>query len=167
MDFYESDLEDIIWECLQRDQGIERLHEKGLFIPPPTKSFRQLRIGNYGTSDIVTVQREAIPFKDGMYSCIRITEIELKKGEIKLDALVQLFRYIKGIKHYFKHRGYKIDDINLTGMLVGSDLNSGDWIYLADEFNERVDFYTYNYSIDGINFTRDDMGYFLTNGGFK
>jgi hypothetical protein len=167
MDFYESDLEDIIWECLQSEQGVQALDSKGLLIPTPKKAFRQLRIGNYGIADIVTVQKECIRFEDAVHPSLTITVFELKKDQIKLDTLVQVFRYIKGIRDYFNRRGYHICEYNVRGVLIGRSINDGDWVYLAEGINEKVDFYTYNYYIDGMRFEHHKMQYHLINNGFK
>lgn len=166
MDFYESDLESIIWDCLKTKEGIEKLHKKGLKDYEPTKSFRQLRIGNYGIADIVTATKRTYNMGKSFQSELHITVYELKKGEINLDALVQVFRYIKGIRHYFHKRGYYIPEYNVRGVLIGRSLNTNDWVYLLDYIN-NIEVYEYNYSIDGLTFKHKETGYYLKDNGFK
>ena len=50
MRFLEKDLEQIIHES-----GMDQLNERGL--PIDGKMFRQMRIGNYGIADLITVTR--------------------------------------------------------------------------------------------------------------
>ena len=76
MKFLEKDLENIIWES-----DNEKLREKGLEIYG--KKFRQIRIGNYGVADLITVDRRKDCF-DGNF--LDITVYELKKEKAGISA---------------------------------------------------------------------------------
>lgn len=78
MQFLEKDLENIIWETNNK-----KLQEKGLLIEG--KKFRQLRIGNYGICDILTVQRENYYLG---FSYLNITIYELKKEKAGILAFL-------------------------------------------------------------------------------
>lgn len=169
MEFLEKDLEEIIWES---DNDL--LIEKGLYIQG--KKYRQLRIGNYGISDIITVQRtydwcvsnrKPIPY-------LEITVFELKKDKVGIGAFLQSLKYCKGIQTYLKQKKPKIEfKLNIVLASKNVDL-SGEFIYLTDLFepyNEHfgflssIDFYSFKYDINGIVF-KNEKGYNLINKGF-
>lgn len=166
MDFYESDLEDIIWYCLKTTEGANKLTERGLDAERPTKLFRQLKIGNYGIADIVTVEKRIELYKGKFFSRLYITVYELKRNSIDLNALVQIFRYIKGIDSYLKKRGWNHSDYEINGILIGKSVNNDDWLYMIEHI-KNVYIYTYKYTLDGIDFSWDDCRYSLTDSGFK
>ncbi len=109
MKFLERDLEDII--CNATD---EQLNNLGL--PIGGKRYRQLKIGNYGIADLITVSRSN--------HVIEITVYELKKGPISYNALGQAARYKKGIEEYLsKYRN--IDRVILVNMvLIGDEIDT-------------------------------------------
>lgn len=159
MRFLEKDLETIIWEANNED-----LMQRGL--PFYGKKFRQLRIGNYGVADLVTVYRE-----EGI---LNITIYELKQQRVGVGAFLQIIGYASGIKSYLEDtRGYF--NFNISIVLIGESLDtSGNLIYLPDlifggDFCigviKSVDFYTYKYEIDGLKFV-SEKGYNLTERGF-
>jgi hypothetical protein len=80
MKFLEKDLEDIIWEASN-----ERLQENGLDISG--KKYRQLRIGNYGIADIVSVTKPYYHEYFKKHQKGIITIYELKKELIKYASL--------------------------------------------------------------------------------
>ena len=162
MSFLEKDLENIIWES-----DNEKLREKGLEIYG--KKFRQIRIGNYGVADLITVDRRKDCF-DGNF--LNITVYELKKEKAGISAFLQALRYVKGIESYLKK--YKPNLIfKLNIILCAKEIDTkSNYIYLTDFiFSEdyyslcSVENYSFNYSIDGINFIVE-RDYRLINEGF-
>jgi hypothetical protein len=154
MNFLEKDLESIIYEAPK-----SAISKSGL--PFYGKVFRQLRIGNYGIADLVTVHRSLI-FSDHLI--IRI--YELKKDKIYANALWQSIRYAKGITRFFEKRGIKESEdytFQIELFLVGSEIDDcHDFIYLPDlmpytEFDRKtglcsIRFFTYKYAFDGLKF---------------
>lgn len=167
MEFLEKDLEQIIWEASDKELG-----ERGLFLHG--KRFRQLRIGNYGIADLVTFHRQE-RYKDFIDGKLIITVYELKKDKIGISAFLQALNYCKGISSYLEKREFS--DYTLSIVLVGKSIDSsGSFIYLTDligNYNNnddkghlnKIDYYTYSYKIDGLNF-KEESGYSLIEEGF-
>lgn len=150
MKFLEKDLEQIIYEADKKE-----LSNRGLTINGHIK--RQLRIGNYGISDLISIRR--------YFGKLIITIYELKQNEINVSTLLQALRYAKGVSDYINNfRGKRIE-IEYRIVLVGSIVADSDFIYLP-EFVDIVKIYTYNYKFSGIYFS--EIGTFrLTNNGFN
>jgi len=150
MRFLEKDLENIIYET-----NNEILREKGLNIYG--KKFRQVRLSHYGVADLVTVER----YGQSLHICL----IELKKDTISVDTLIQSLRYIKGIKHYLRKRGFH-KNVSFTIKLCGSSISNLRELSLicshVSSGVELVDLYTYDFKIDGIIF-KDQYQDFLDN----
>lgn len=182
MKFLERNLEDIIFE-----NGSEVLEERGLSVKIGRK-YRQLRIGNYGVADIVYLHRDIDPEPCNEYrsvsetcsncssvkcqktSSITITIMELKQNEINTKTFMQAIRYVKGIKRYLNKRGlFHRIPIHYRIILIGDRLGNDDSVYLTDILSTRdffsVDFYTYSYDIDGIQFNCE-YNYSLIDEGF-
>lgn len=146
MEFLERDLEDIIFNALMSEEGYDMLSDRGLDICYSSDHFtckRQLKIGNYGIADLVTLSR----FTGGR---VFIEVIELKRGEINMDTYIQANRYLTGIKRYIKQFNPKLMPIYST-TLIGRFVNMGDWVYLIND-DENLKVLTYKYDIDGITF---------------
>lgn len=164
MTFLEKSLEDIIFETPN-----EFLRQRGL--PIKGKKFRQVRIGNYGIADIITIERRPHFFKcqgqDMIEYFLTITIYELKKDTIDIQALGQGCRYIKGIDEWFEHSNkFQHDNIDFSVCLIGSKVSlNGDFVYVADLLDEKCDLYEYSYNYDGLKF-KLQHGYKLTNNGF-
>ena len=165
MNFLEKDLEDIIWES----ENI-KLQQRNL--PIEGKKARQLKIGNYGVSDIITAKRhyKLVPF---ISPYLKITIFELKKEKIGIGAFLQSLKYAKGIKTYLEEKKPDVDfTIEIVLCAKHIDL-SGEFIYLTDLINpnenigciDNISFYTFDYLIDGINFI-EHTEYNLINKGF-
>lgn len=163
MNFLEKDLEDIIFQANNNE-----LRNKGLGILG--KKYRQLKIGNYGIADVVTIQRGKYNKKTKKHTPLIITVFELKKGDINNEAFFQAVRYIKGISQYLKgRRGCSLLYV-FKVVLIGKNKPIGDLIYLPDyvlnaQGDKFLEIYTYNYKIDGLLFDRIS-GYSLINEGF-
>jgi len=170
MNFLEKDLENIIWESDNK-----KLQEKKL--PIYGIKFRQLRIGNYGISDLITIRRDyyydSITKKFKPY--IDITVYELKKEKVGISAFLQAIRYCKGIKTYVEDKYPDIYfKLNIVLCAKYVDLDS-DFIYITDLLNTEstipnclinsIRFFSFDYNIDGITFEKHS-GYSLINTGF-
>lgn len=158
MDFLERDLEDIIYNALQSEDGYDFINERGLDICYSPDHFickRQLKIGNYGIADLVTLSRYT---QGGLY----IEVIELKKGEVNVDTYLQANRYITGIKRYVERFHPKLRVV-YSVTLIGRHINRGDWVYIIDQV-ENLKVLTYKYDIDGIRF-ESHSGYVLIDEG--
>jgi hypothetical protein len=147
MRFLEKNLEQILYENLNTFALGERGLEVG-FVSKLNRK-RQLRIGNYGKADLVTVER-----KDD-HTGLLFTVYELKINEIDMNSLIQATRYVNGIKSYLEK--YKPGLMKLNNdfkiILIGSEVNTDhDWIYLFDVFDIDVEVYLYFYQIDGLQF---------------
>lgn len=173
MNFLEKDLEQIIWESDNNE-----LYERGLMIQG--KKYRQLRIGEYGIADLVTVERGR---KLDFYG-EKITErgliisiYELKKERIGISAFFQAIGYAKGIK-YFLDKNKPSINYEIQIYLVGNNVDTtGSFIFLPDLINKDSDeysftriltnvrYFTYSYKLDGMYFT-EESEYHLTNSGF-
>jgi len=156
MKFLEKDLEDVVMSLNQ-----EQMKSVGLdFLlnDPNYKKIRQLKIGNYGISDIVYVAKVNL-FKRGSFLDIHV--VELKKDVISMSAFIQLNRYMVGISEYLTKRG--IEHV-IQGVLIGNDFgHNQDFCYVTN-FSE-IKFYTYNYEWNGISFNHR-QGFVLIDEGF-
>lgn len=171
MTFLEKDLEDIIFHATR-----EQLRERNLFVRG--KRYRQLKIGNYGIADMITVERPY--YHTGIENHCKgiITIYELKKDNINFNTFQQALNYAKGIQSYLIHRGFE-EFFNIEIVTIGKclDANSS-FPFLCDLFHTYLDetpideyskisfsAYLYNYDIDGLSFKRVN-GWKLTNEGF-
>ena len=171
MHFLEKDLEQIIWESTT-----EQLEEKGLHITEPFnpnefKKFRQLRIGNYGVSDLIYASRYYEPLDESdKRRTLEINIVELKKLDVNTDTLKQALRYANGLREYIKYRNkfssnYVKYKITLVGRVV--DLTP-EFLDLLNFIGIEVVIYRYDYTIDGITFDFFEWeGYSMTNKGFE
>lgn len=87
MDFLEKDLEDIIYDSLINDYDclIERGFHNSFeysYEEQNLRGFRQLKIGNYGIADIVTVSKLYDMQNGKLLPYLNIDIYELKKDEI-------------------------------------------------------------------------------------
>lgn len=174
MKFLEKDLEQIIFES-----GRDSLRQRGL--PITGKLFRQLKIGNYGIADLVEFNR---PAYDGpnreFFTPGSITIYELKKEQIGIAAFLQSLNYIKGIQRYLEIKGRE-DQYIVNLVIIGKELDSSgsfcfipsllglknDYYDLGSNLTEEgsINFYTYQYDIDGLRFAISHL-YSLKNEGF-
>lgn len=170
MNFLEKELEDIIWES-----DNESLQKKNLNIEG--KKYRQLRIGNYGILDLLTVEKKYYPDWDRQKSFpyLNITVYELKKENVSISTFLQALRYCKGIKSYIERKELNVPfKLNIVLCAKKVDTHSS-FIYLADLITKEIDrpdgllnsleVYSFEYLIDGINFINHSE-YDLTNKGF-
>jgi hypothetical protein len=174
MKFLEKDLEEILWEQMQTVDGLEKLSERGLNLKGVSSKYRQLKIGNYGIADIVTLHKPDFVHDDNVEwsyhdGNILINIIELKKDKISVSAFLQALGYLKGVKNFLRSIDKKFYRYSYKITLIGSTLDAESSVcYLPDFINTsflNVEFYTYNIDIDGLKF-KQEYGYELTNEGF-
>jgi hypothetical protein len=178
MNFLEKDLEQIIYEADK-----ELLAEKGLRVNG--KLLRQVRIGNYGIADLVSIERPYYHTYFKNHCKGTITIYELKKENISVSAFLQAVGYVKGIMRWMEQHPKNIEiistsnyDINIV--LIGKNIDKkSEFLYLADllntdnlgdnslldSFNLSLEMFTYDYDFNGINFTKIE-NYKLMNEGF-
>lgn len=165
MKFLEKDLEDIIWEASN-----EKLQERGLDISG--KKFRQLRIGNYGVADLVTIDKMYYP-GDFCHPFLNITVYELKKDKAGISAFLQAVRYCNGIKSYLEQCRPNID-FRLKIVLCSREIDtSSDYIFISNlissceysfGFINGLYNYSFDYDIDGIRFKKEGGVYLYVEG---
>jgi len=167
MEFFEKTIADIIWES---DNAI--LKQKGLYIVSG-KKFRDFKIGNYGSADILTVKRT---FKGNNYDSyhnedghgLLFTIYVVRNEKIGISAFLKAVSCARGIISYLMNtrKAYFPFDIKLV--LVGKELDrSGAFVYLSDLFGFNceyktqsvieIDFFTYFFDIDGIHFSSESQ----------
>lgn len=155
MKFLERDLEDII-----SGVSVEELYRIGLKVPLGYRRKRQVRIGNYGVADIVSMRRNHKIPDDGILNELSgnptITVVELKLESISLSAFLQAVRYVKGIKRYFEKKRSYLQFANFHICLIGRRINTeSDLVYLPEIIDTEkihVSIYTYSYEVDGLTF---------------
>lgn len=170
MNFLEKDLENIIWES----DNI-KLQQKNL--PIEGKKFRQLRIGNYGVLDLLTVEKKYYPdwgnCKNVPY--LNLTVYELKKENVSVSTFLQALRYCKGIKSYIELKNIDVPfKLNIVLCAKKIDTHSS-FMYLVDLINKEIEVpdgllnsievYSFEYLLDGINFIKHE-DYDLQHKGF-
>jgi hypothetical protein len=164
MKFLEKDLEQIIFET---DNDL--LRGKGLGIAGIKK--RQVKIGNYGIADLITIRKE-YSNSDVVIPELYITIFELKKNEISISSFLQAIRYLKGIQRYLKiKKSYYT--VHYKIVLIGETIDKkNDFIYLTDLIHDDeygngffVEYYTYELNFNGIEFN-EHCNYILTEEGF-
>jgi hypothetical protein len=181
MEFLEKTLEDIIFDSLQNEDQCNIINKRGLNVGKPYLIKRQFRIGNYGICDIITLNKPqyiVAPLHIGSFfepEHILITIYELKQNTISLDSLLQLIRYLKGVKSWLTKFHKKSLLYFIKGILIGDSIDlQNDFIYLFENFtyNEEntfleIEVYAYNYELDGLTFKSYELdNYTLVNEGF-
>lgn len=170
MNFLEKNLEQIIYEADRKQLSERGLDDFGIFK-------RQLRIGNYGIADLVSIRRPYLDLYDSQIYKGVITVYELKKEDLSNDAFFQALGYLKGIKRYLDKRNKEhLYDFQIR--LIGKSVNtSGSFCFLPDfldgsncqvigfDTTTSLEIYTYDYNFNGISFT-NHYGYKITNEGF-
>lgn len=159
MTFLEKDLEDIIFET-----PYEQLSDAGLYAPGVIR--RQVKIGNYGICDLVSLDRSLDFEQEGCPPYITVTIFELKQQKIGASTLLQAIKYCKGIERYFNARKLFIDiDVRYKIVLIGKSVETeNNFVYLSD-FISNLWVMTYSYEFDGIKF-KHERNYKLINEGF-
>ena len=126
---------------------------------------RQFCISGYGVADLVKVS--VAPGYNGRKNIpeLNITVMELKKDEVKLDAVGQICRYRTGISRALdkmrNRNGNILFTYEIEGILIGKEYDSGDVCYVVDN-TDWLSTYTFDISLsDGISFS-SDAGWYST-----
>lgn len=157
MDFLEKDLERIIFET---DNKV--LNEKGLRISG--KKLRQVRLGNYGVADLITIARNFKIYEDYSYHIVVVTVYELKLAKVGVSAFLQAVGYAKAISSFCEKKYPGIPVTVIISLCGRSVDNSGSFCYIPSVVN-GVSFTTYDYGVDGIIFSSANS-FALINEGF-
>lgn len=150
MDFLEKDLEQVIYEAPD-DFIFDNFEVKG-------KRYRQQKIGVYGISDLIFVNKvysldiDYINKKSKILDVgLEISILELKKDEVNINTFVQAVRYAKGIQKFFMEREFHKFYIRI--LLCGKtvDLKSG-FVFISDLFDngEYTDIKVFNSQINKV-----------------
>ena len=166
----ERKLEDMVFEILKNQ---DKYPDKFDFLEHSDLVIRQLNLNNYGIPDIVTFSYDVLEgFVVNIY--------ELKKDKIGIGAFLQAVGYVKGIKSYFKKRGYG-DTMLFKICLIGKSVDtSGNFSFIPDLINFSnpdeqpfydmgmildINFITYKMTINGLEFKYKN-NYALVGEGF-
>jgi hypothetical protein len=152
MKFLEKNLEDIIFET-----EIGDLLDRGLMFAQSGKFAKQVNFPNLGRADLIHMTRL------DEHSPRVITVFELKQHEINANSFMQACRYLCGIKRWLCKNGIPTYSIHYQIVLIGKTMAKGDFIYIQDavsSWNLDVQFYTYEYLVDGIYFNQLEVKHF-------
>lgn len=151
MDFLEKDLERILYYA-----DPQKLKERGL----PFEYdyiYRQFRLPPYGIIDLLTIK---------VYSKTIIVNIyELKNKVLTAAAFWQTVRYIKGVKHAISKFNLDNHYTSIRGIMIGREISTDGEFCFIPTIESNIDIYTYNYTLEGLIFDRQDDTY--TSTGFK
>jgi len=171
MKFLEKDLEKIIVESNKK-----LIRDRGLYMSGTV--YNQVRIGEYGIADVITIERPIIINGDVVQNgCI--TVFELKQDKIGISAFLQALGYLKGIVRYAECvKGNDLNNFDFKITLIGKEVDKNStFIYLPDfmaevDYDHRycdhmltLDCYEYLYELEGIRFNKIE-GFRKINEGF-
>lgn len=164
----ESELEDYLfnWKETQPEKG----DSFGIDEHPINvygKCYRQVEIKGYGIIDLLYIDISP----NNTFPQIDIRIVELKKDNIDLSALGQICRYKAGLERFIDtlkdKKGSKyFQNLEMSGILVGSDYATGDICYAVDTIDWLE---CYHYKLDlgvGITF-EESSGWYSTEENFK
>lgn len=157
MKFLEKNLEDLIYENANTEEGQKLLEERGLDLRGRT--YRQVSMGKYGIADLINIFASTERIQKGFSVHHLIVDIiELKKDIVNVDTLLQAVGYKKAVDEYLDGYCAKAwDDYEVRVTLIGQKLEtSSNFVFLLNEL-DWVKVYTYSYSIKGLMFT-DESG---------
>lgn len=178
MNFLEKDLEQVIYEA--PDEFIfDNFEVEG-------KRFKQYKIGVYGISDLIFVNKvysldiDYINKKSKILDVgLEISIFELKKDEVNITTFLQAIRYAKGIQRFFQEREFYKFYIRILLCGKSVDLKSG-FVFISDLFDNgeysdikvfngqinKVELFSYDYKFDGLKI-KNEHGYSFVNESFK
>ena len=153
MKILEKDLKQIVWES-----NLDELRYRGFPVASTGKMFKDLKIGNYGSADMILVDRV-----DGNFN---ISICVFKEGKIGLAALLEAIKLQKGIDSFLRERkGFRSDLLHFYINLIGSEIDtSGSFCFIPDLYIE-ISYYLYYLDLNGLSFTSSD-GHRLIDEGF-
>ena len=157
MNFLEKNLEDIIYENSQTEEGRKMLRERGLDIQG--KLFRQVEIGGFGRIDLLEIR--FFRCKDRLLRPLFIV-YELKRNSLNRDTLIQACRYLCGLKSHIANycfasekRGYPM----VVSVVIGESVDDSNGFPFLFKSLRDVYAMTFSYDIDGIKFSDYDFNY--------
>jgi len=151
MKFLEKNLEDIIFET-----EIGDLLDRGLMFAQSGKFAKQVNFPNLGRADLIHMTRL------DEHSPRVITVFELKQHEINANSFMQACRYLYGVKRWLVKNKIALSEVSYQIVLIGKTIAKGDFVFLPDAlttWNLDVQFYTYEYLVDGIYFNQVQLSY--------
>lgn len=151
MNILEKELEDLLYEAMLTDEGVEKLRERGLYCNG--QPYRQVNLGAYGIADIITI---GVYQEPGCNKHLIINVYELKKDAINGSTFFQALGYCKAIREVVDHLGLLLhNDVTFTIKLIGKSIDlSSNFCYLPDIF-PNVHLYKYNFDLEkGLTFKR-------------
>lgn len=166
MKFLEKDLEEVIFTSNRNHLSDRGLYDYGKFL-------RQVRIGNYGIADLISITR---PYNDGSRHVPGVIRVyELKKDKISPSTFLQCLGYARGVQRYIeRNKPDQYGNWSIEICLIGKTVDSNStFVYLTDLFasydeysiHTTVKLYTYDFRIDGMYFEEVE-GYHLIKEGF-
>ena len=161
MKFLEKDLENIIWQNANSEEGRRRLAERGLNIPGIT--YRQVSFGSYGTADLVNFHITNSLQENGAY--IRVFTIyELKKEKVDIEAVMQAHRYKTALLQHLEEvqSSRPFDDI-VRVVVIGSSIDSSSDFTFLYNYLFDTEIYLYDYKIDEIYFDLQEKNWYQIN----
>jgi hypothetical protein len=182
MNILEKEIEDLLELCINdSDFNLKALKNRDYdfdFSTGKKLIKRQFELRGYGIIDLITISfEEFFDYQDNSLNIIPVIKIyELKKEKIDVNSLMQLSRYIKGMKRYI----HKIDknilsDLNkikicnnIRGILVGKSVQmNGDFVFLM-ELIRGVKVITYKLDMNiGLKFVEENFAYTPQNESFE
>jgi len=152
----EKELEDYLYSFKDKDHGPDYLE----YLCDENLIFRQVQLGNAGIADLVCVILRGDP-SDGIE--IKVVIIEIKKGQINLQALAQVSRYKVAMHNFIDSLKLK-KEVNVSCALVGSGYgDDGAWAIV--ENCDWVQTIVYNITFDGMSLDEHDG--FVFNGDYS
>lgn len=150
MDFLEKNLEDIIFNAAQTEEGRSQLQERGLDLHGLT--LRQVCIGD-GIADLINISTDG---RKGS-RILRVSVIELKKEELNINTLTQSIRYfhaindiIRRVKSHCKGENPTWHCVAPSIILIGKSITAD--LQMLLPVISPIEVYTYSYTMDGISF---------------
>lgn len=157
MSFLEKNLEDIIYENAQTEEGRKMLKERGLDIRG--KLYRQVEIGGFGRIDLLEIC--FVRCKDGLLRPLFII-YELKRNALNKDTLIQACRYLCGVKSHIANyciTSEKRGEPTIACIIIGEGVDESNGFPFLFKSIRDVYAMTFSYEIDGIRFRDYDFEY--------
>ncbi|TCV17112.1 hypothetical protein EDC17_101129 [Sphingobacterium alimentarium] len=153
MKILEKDLKKLV-----READLTELRERGFPVALPSKRIKDLRVGNYGSVDMIFVDRV-----DGHFN---ISLFFFKEGKIGLSAFLESIKLRRGMERYLRKRTGAIKErMKIRIYLIGNEVDtSGRFCYLTDIYCD-IGFYIYSFDLHGVSF-KESRGYYLSDEGF-
>lgn len=156
MDFLEKDLEDIIWDASQTDDGRQLLFERGLRING--KLYRQVSLGQYGRLDLASVEIYC--------DRIDINVFELKKDLIDISTMLQAAKYATAIERYYDRILNINRTLNISITLIGREMDLSNNFPFLYNLSPTFSIYLYSYKLDGLHFNYQSKYFHFTSEDF-